>query len=85
MTFPNFICTVLFFDDGSSCCLKVAGRDFERHETKLYELELVDNSSNVYPVCLLGIDKIASNPGSSDVSIAYDTFPHVPEHALYVL
>ena len=53
-----------------------------RHKTKLYGLELVDNSGNVYPISLMGIDKIASNPGSSDVSIAYDTFPHVPEHAL---
>ena len=102
MTFPNFIHTVLFFDDGYSCSLlthklagflglkggqvvqymDVAGRDFERHKTKLYGLELVDNSGNFYPVSLMGIDKIASNPGSSNVSIAYNTFPHVPEHAL---
>ena len=87
MTFPNFIRTVLFFDDGYSCSLlthklagflglkggqvvqymDVAGRDFERHKTKLYGLELVDNSGNFYPVSLMGID---------------NTFPHVPEHAL---
>jgi hypothetical protein len=61
---------------------EVARCDFERQETKLYGLELVDNSGNVCPVSLMGIDKIASNPGSSDVSIAYDTFPHVPEYVL---
>ena len=81
--FPNHIRSVMFFDDKSSCSIithklagflgikgrkvvwwiEVAGRDFERHETLLYELEL----GNIYPFSLLGIEKIASNPGSIDV------------------
>ena len=101
-TFTNYIRTVLFFDDGSSCSLithklagflglkgrhvtqymEVAGRDFEKHETKLYQLELVDKFGNVYPLSLMGIDKIASNPGEIDVGIAYEIFPHVPALAL---
>ena len=30
--------------------MEVAGRDFEKHETKLYQLELVDKFGNVYPL-----------------------------------
>ena len=102
MNFPNYIRTVLFFDDGSSCSLithklagflglkgrhvtqymEVAGRDFEKHETQLYQMELVDKFGNVYPLSLMGIDKIASNPGRIDVGIAYEIFPHVPALAL---
>ena len=59
--------------------IEVAGRDFERHETLLYELELTNNWGNIYPISLLGI---ASNPGSIDVGVTYEAFPHIPAHAL---
>ena len=71
MYFPNYIRTVLFFDDGSSCSLithklagflglkgrdvtqymEVAGHDFEKHETKLYQLELVDTHTPPWTSC----------------------------------
>ena len=57
--------------------MEVAGRDFERHETLLYELELTDNRGNIYPVSLLAIEKIVSDPGDIDVNLAYGTFPHI--------
>ena len=56
--------------------MEVAGRDFEKHETKLYQLELIDKFGNVYPLSLMGIDKMI------DISIAYEIFPHVPALAL---
>ena len=62
--------------------MEVAGRDFEKHETKLYQLKLVDKFGNVFPLSLMGIDKIASNPGRVDVGIAYEIFPHIPAPAL---
>jgi hypothetical protein len=37
---------------------------------------------NPYLIRLLGIEKIASNHGSIDVSVAYKAFPHIPAYAL---
>ena len=47
----------------------------------LYEQELTDNQDNIYPVSLLGIEKITSN-SSIDVGVAYEAFPHIPAQAL---
>ena len=62
--------------------MEVAGRNFERHKTLLYELELTDNRGNIYPISMLGIEKIASNTGSTAVGGAYEAFPHIPTQAL---
>ena len=56
----------------------VAGHDFDRHDNLLYKLDLIDNWGNIYPVSLLCIEKIVSNPGNIDVGISYEAFPHVP-------
>ena len=45
-------------------------------------MELVDKFGNVYPLSLMGIEKIGSNPGGLDVGIAYEIFPLVPALAL---
>ena len=55
---------------------------FEKQETSLCELELTYNEGNIHPLSLIGIKRIASNPGSVDVMVAYGAVLHVPDHAL---
>ena len=61
--------------------VELCGRKPEIQQVTYYNIKLSTDEGEVQ-VRLLGVDKITSNPGSYDVSVAYDLFPHIKRPVL---
>ena len=58
--------------------IEVAGKDYERYDTKIYNVSLEDKQGIEHKVTLYGMEKITSNPEAASIEEAYKLFPHIP-------
>ena len=62
--------------------LEVAGKEYEKLETKMYSLTIIDRDGEKHKLTAMGLDRIASNPGYVNVDCAYKIFSHVSPGSL---
>ena len=56
--------------------VELCGMDPEMQQVIYYNIKLTMPEGDVVAMRLIGVEKICSNPGSYDVSVAYRIFPH---------
>ena len=57
--------------------VETAGRGFEPLDTMMYSVSIRDNQGVKHKLSLMGMDRITTNPGKVDISVAYEKFPHI--------
>ena len=62
--------------------VELCGKEPELQQVVYYNIKLTMPDGELLGIELVGVDKITSNPGSYDVSVAYDLFPHIKRPAL---
>ena len=56
--------------------VELCGKAPEMQEVTYYNIKLTMPEGDTISIRLIGVDKITSNPGSFDISVAYSIFPH---------
>ena len=62
--------------------VELCGKDPEMQQVTYYNIRMTMPEGDTISIRLIGVDKITSNPGSYDVSIAYKLFPQFKPPAL---
>ena len=62
--------------------IEVAGKEYERYDTKIYKTKIYDIYGVEHNINLYGLNRITSNPDVIDVEEVYRYFPHIVKGSL---